>query len=81
MDLLQDATIVATLQGEKEFERKMLLLRPVLEGGRLTWVCGTPDESFYKHVTAECRHKLQPDRAHERPAALSAAVSWPYRMM
>ena len=63
MDLRRDATIVTTLQGEKAFEGKILVFRPVLEGGNVNWTCGTPDEKFYKYLPATCRNKLEPDRA------------------
>ncbi len=64
LELQQDATIVATLQGTKEFDGKMLVFRPTLDDGEVTWVCGTPEEmSFYKYLPAECRKKLAPDGA------------------
>jgi hypothetical protein len=63
IDLRHDATLVATLQGEKEFDGKVLLLRPALDRGKVIWVCGAADESLRKYLPASCRNKLPPDRA------------------
>ena len=59
LQLRSDASIIASLQGEKEFEGRVIILQPTLEGSKVSWVCGTPDPGFYKHLPPSCRENLK----------------------
>jgi hypothetical protein len=62
LDLLADATIVATIRGVEDAEGQIILVRPILEDGKITWTCGAPDENLWKYLPPMCRHKMEPNK-------------------